>query len=198
MLISIRSTGSLRAAVTDGVTIGHPCCGFHDCKEPLTTQRDKHCCHHQHLNNTCAVTTCSNNTDGRHQTCSQPGHRILETRGVEAHTALFQLRRRLERLKIYHPGDETSSSHSEDNAAAALADGEVVEIEAEVQGHPDKPEAGNQKPRARFGRRRTHNEELCVATCGIIFGRATMYGSEGPNGVRVSKSLQVQRSFSDC
>ena len=99
---------------------------------------------------------------------------------------MFQLRRHLERLKIYHPDDEPSDG----NAAVALADGEVVEIEAEGQGHPDKPEAGNQKARACFGRRRTHNEELCVATCGVILGRPTMLGSEGPNGIRVSPNCR--------
>jgi hypothetical protein len=33
------------------------------------------------------------------------------------------------------------------------------------------------------------NEELCVATYGLIYGRATMFGSEGPNGIRVSNVL---------
>lgn len=49
-----------------------------------------------------------------------------------------------------------------------------------------KLDTGNKSVRARFGRRRTHNEELCVASCGVILGRATFYGSEAPNGVRVS------------
>ena len=49
-----------------------------------------------------------------------------------------------------------------------------------------KPETGNRNTKARFGRRWTHNEELCVASCGVILGRATFYGSEAPNGVWVS------------
>ena len=49
-----------------------------------------------------------------------------------------------------------------------------------------KPETGNRSVKARFGRRRTHNEQLCVASCGVILGRATFFGSEAPNGVRVS------------
>jgi hypothetical protein len=48
-----------------------------------------------------------------------------------------------------------------------------------------KPETGNRKIRAQFGRKRTHNEQLCVGSCGVILGRATFYGSEAPNGVRV-------------
>ncbi|GJE86647.1 hypothetical protein PsYK624_027280 [Phanerochaete sordida] len=48
-----------------------------------------------------------------------------------------------------------------------------------------KPATGNRLLRALFGRRRTHNEELCVASCGVILGRATFFGSEAPNGVRI-------------
>ncbi|KAF7294714.1 hypothetical protein MIND_01008700 [Mycena indigotica] len=62
---------------------------------------------------------------------------------------------------------------------------------------PDKPSVGNQKPKARFGRRRTHNEELCVMSCGVIVGRATFYGSEAPNGVRKfwKRLFPTQRSL---
>ncbi|KAF7968972.1 hypothetical protein HWV62_28773 [Athelia sp. TMB] len=169
----------LRAVVTDGVTIGHPCCGVHDCKEPLRSQRNRFCPTHWDKNTECAVVGCTNAMSPSHTTCAEPDHRSLETRGVEAHTAMFQLRRRLERLKVYHPEDEGDTIE----AGEALATGEVVEIEDD--NHPNKPESGNRKVRARFGRRRTHNEQLCVTTCGIILGRATMYGSEGVNGVRL-------------
>ena len=130
----------------------------------------------------CAIMDCMRDIGGRHQTCDIPEHRALETQGVESHTAMFQLRRRLERLKIYHAPDKTTSFGDEDVSLSFLL-GEIVEVE--LDSHPSKPESGNTKTRARFGRRRTHNEELCVATCGVILGRATMYGSEGPNGVRV-------------
>ncbi|OJT04033.1 hypothetical protein TRAPUB_5269 [Trametes pubescens] len=42
---------------------------------------------------------------------------------------------------------------------------------------------GNRRLHALFGRRRTHNEELCVTSCGVIIGRATFFGSEAVNGV---------------
>jgi len=29
--------------VTDGVTIGHPCCGIHNCHEPLANNHDRFC-----------------------------------------------------------------------------------------------------------------------------------------------------------
>lgn len=57
---------------------------------------------------------------------------------------------------------------------------------------PDKSDKGNAAPRARFGRRRTHNEQLCVATCGVITGRATFYGSEAVSGHRVRLYTAIQ------
>lgn len=63
---------------------------------------------------------------------------------------------------------------------------EDEDITIDISGICDgKPETGNRSVRAQFGRRWTHNEQLCVASCGVILGRATFYGSEAPNGVRV-------------
>lgn len=60
------------------------------------------------------------------------------------------------------------------------------DVTIDVSGICDgKPDTGNRNVRARFGRRWTHNEQLCVASCGVILGRATFYGSEAPNGVCV-------------
>jgi hypothetical protein len=52
-----------------------------------------------------------------------------------------------------------------------------------------KPDMGNQKLHAQFGRKRSHNEELCVASCGILYGHQRFFGSEAPNGVQVSSKL---------
>lgn len=68
------------------------------------------------------------------------------------------------------------------------ADDHIV-IDADDNICDGKPEEGNRKLRAQFGRRRSHNEELCVASCGVIHGRERFYGSEAPNGVRVCVSL---------
>lgn len=48
-----------------------------------------------------------------------------------------------------------------------------------------KSEDGNKVPKARFSRRRTHNEQLLVACCGVIPARATMHGAESVSGVKV-------------
>ncbi|KAH9475970.1 hypothetical protein JR316_0011535 [Psilocybe cubensis] len=45
-----------------------------------------------------------------------------------------------------------------------------------------KSDKGNVVPKARFARRRTHNEQLLVSCCGIINARATMFGAESVSG----------------
>jgi hypothetical protein len=49
--------------------------------------------------------------------------------------------------------------------------------------------ATGRKLRARFGRRRTHNEQLVVAPCGMILARETFYGAEGVGSVIVRGQL---------
>lgn len=93
---------------------------------------------------------------------------------------MFKLKERLQRARC-QPRDAIPSNNPD---AAPHNDDE---LEIDTNGICDgKPATGNTAVRARFGRRRTHNEELCVASCGVILGRATFYGSEAPNGVRVS------------
>ena len=93
--------------------------------------------------------------------------------------AMFQLQRRLERS--YKIPDAPNSTDIEDSGA----DGDQEEVEITKGDCGGKSAGGNQKFRARFGRRRTHNDELCVASCGVILGRTTFYGSEAPSAVRV-------------
>lgn len=50
---------------------------------------------------------------------------------------------------------------------------------------PDKPETGNRRVQAQFSRRRTHNEQIIVAPCGVIIARTTMYGAEAVTSVIV-------------
>lgn len=66
---------------------------------------------------------------------------------------------------------------------------EEVELtlpDSQFEGCDGKSAKGNRVVRACFGRKSTHNEQLCVYSCGITAGRATFFGSEAPNGVRVS------------
>ncbi|KAI0072019.1 hypothetical protein K474DRAFT_462626 [Panus rudis PR-1116 ss-1] len=56
---------AVRAVVMDGVSIGRPCCGEHDCKNPLPNQRARFCDDHKHLYNICSVVGCNAEVDIR-------------------------------------------------------------------------------------------------------------------------------------
>jgi hypothetical protein len=182
--------------VTDGVTIGHPCCGVHDCDIPLTSVKHRFCPQHYRHELVCSVTLCEDATEPGFRTCTSPDHRQIELAYDQRGKAMFQLKHRLERLKLSQPSDSLPTiprlSQDEDlqpDDETDFADGEGV---FDLTGYcEDKPEGGNRAVRARFGRRRTHNEELCVASCGVILGRATFFGSEAPNGVRVCCPLHL-------
>jgi len=90
--------------------------------------------------------------------------------------------------------EEDDSQVSVDDAAAATLNSLLMDIDTEGLGDRYGTDAnakspnGNHVPKARFGRRRTHNEQLVVACCGVIIARGTMYGAEALSGVRVSMS----------
>lgn len=54
-----------------------------------------------------------------------------------------------------------------------------------------KSTEGNRRLKARFGRRRTHNEQTLVRPCGVIFARATFYGAEAVSNFLVRFSLHL-------
>ncbi|KAA1475663.1 hypothetical protein DENSPDRAFT_826307 [Dentipellis sp. KUC8613] len=170
----------IRAVVMDGITIGRPCCKVHNCQEELPSQRAHFCKNHAGLNNECVVVGCHAAAPPGYKTCPDPSHRTLED--TNGRSALFILRRRLERLRMSaSAGDEEGI---EDGLQEVGADGIPRDVDENDQ-CTEKPDGGNTQPKARFGRRRTHNEQLVVATCGVILGRATMFGSEGLDGTRV-------------
>ena len=162
----------MRAVVMDGIAIGRPCCNEHDCQEPLPSQRARYCAKHTSKSTICVVIGCNEQATPGHQTCTITPHRDLED--PTNRSSWFVLRRRLDRLR---------TTSLEDNGEDLTE--ELIEVDEDGE-CPSKSEEGNTKPRARFGRRRTHNEQLVVATCGVILGRATMYGSEGIHGTLVS------------
>jgi len=114
-------------------------------------------------------------------------------------TRMFQLKARLvcncERLtgeNTLAPFQASAAAEiglvvDEENAMEVLEGDEAVEVEIDIDDKCDgKSRDRRRKLKGRFGRNRTHNDELCVYSCGMIAGRAAMYGSEAPNGVRVS------------
>jgi hypothetical protein len=211
----------MRALVTDGVTMGHPCCGHHECKIPLANNRHRYCPEHWNQEKLCSVRGCNENAEAGYKSCGDPVHRQKERDYYEEGTAIGQLLRRARRAGIYQPDDSvpliSTSTRVEfsgslesgvlqpvDSPAQGVepsayqSDNEIEQEELESSNQPpaqplsipdpdvDKAPSGNRKLMTQFGRRRTHNEQLCVCPCGIIIGRETFYGSEGVRNVVVS------------
>jgi hypothetical protein len=156
----------------------------------------------------CSVVGCSNLAQKPFKTCSIASCRALEDTYDIRKTAMFQLQRRLPNFKdsyikdSYGPLDPISRSTSstavgiddagfmEGNVDADFSDDELGEDDKLISAAnpaipaPAPPAAG--KNRTQFGRRRTHNEQLCVGSCGIVVGRKTFFGSEGIENVLVS------------
>ncbi|KAJ7211529.1 hypothetical protein C8J57DRAFT_1097682, partial [Mycena rebaudengoi] len=176
------------SAVTDGITVGRPCCAIHDCKERLPTTKHRYCATHRDLDNECVETNCNGRADTGFRTCGLEEHRSLESFHYLQGKSMFQLRHRLQRLKVSQTHDSLSLGPAPFHPCMRnKLDGTLLPDSLEPNAGDDlegKPEKGNRTLRARFGRRRTHNEQLCVGSCGVILGRATFYGSEAPNGVR--------------
>ncbi|KDR76382.1 hypothetical protein GALMADRAFT_480195 [Galerina marginata CBS 339.88] len=163
----------LRVIVTDGITIGHPCCGVAHCDQPLQNNQDRFCSLHQDEENICAVVNCRNRVEVGYLTCHLEKHRALETHRKMSKKGFFQLRDHLSRQKVTHPNDAFNPEAQDDHIDETLLGPEDIDPACQ-----DKDEDGKRRLRARFGRRRSHNEQIFVRPCGIIVARATFFGSE--------------------
>ncbi|KAJ7509683.1 hypothetical protein B0H11DRAFT_1702569, partial [Mycena galericulata] len=95
--MKVVGTSRLSACVTDGVTVGHACCGVHDCKIPLANQRAWFCPSHGERRFICVVNGCENPSEVHWRTCVTPSHRAYEQDRRTKGKAMFQLRARLAR-----------------------------------------------------------------------------------------------------
>jgi hypothetical protein len=182
------SLDKVQPVVCDGDSIGFPCCGVHNCTEPLVNLKERFCHAHDYLKDECAVTTCSNPHESGFRTCTDAAHRALEVAYFSKGKSLLQLKARLKHAR---------NSHSYDpEPLEELVESDEAMIEATFC--DGKAEAGNRTFKAYFGRRRSHNEQLILRTCGVILSRATMYGSEAVSGVNVrflSKTFVLQSNL---
>ncbi|KAG1840446.1 hypothetical protein F4604DRAFT_1598862 [Suillus subluteus] len=88
-------THKVQAIITDGLSMGHPCCGVFRCTEPLVNNCHRFCPMHHHLHLICAINNCSQpvvaDTMGKPtKTCNDPMHQEMERLNNEAANALHQ------------------------------------------------------------------------------------------------------------
>lgn len=171
--------------VCDGVTVGRFGCGAPRCANPPTSARDIFCPEHAYLQGICHVTGCDEKVVLGSKTCADPCHREAEEKYYAAGTAAFQLKLRYER-----------SRHDEETEGVVWEEGEELDtgsdavyevlISEKDSAHKD----GTSKAvRGQFGRRRTHNEQLIIAPCGMILARETFTFSEAFSLVAVCVCL---------
>lgn len=166
-----------RAVVTDGVTLGHPCCAEHDCPEPLISNRHHFCKKHTAFEGRCVVRDCANPRLESSQVCYLPEHQDIEKERKLRGKSQFQLKDRLRRQGVLQLDNSASTEPQEP--------GDDDEIGPRID--EGKSEKGNHNHTAFFGRRRTHNEQLIVCCCGVIIARRTFFGSEAVSKVSVSR-----------
>jgi hypothetical protein len=165
------------AVVTDGLTLGHPACSIHNCHEALANNHHRYCLLHEDRNRICSIKTCERAVIPGRLVCDNGDHVAVETTYKLRGQAFFQLKDRLARAQIAHPDDSTSS----ERPLVELEDAEEEEFAVRESGSPT-----GRRLKAQFGRKRTHNEQLIVAPCGIITARETFYGAEAQGSVAVS------------
>jgi len=182
-------------AVMDGVTLGHPCCAFHNCKIPLTTSRDRFCVTHRSLSNICAIKYCSTIVVEGKKTCANPSHQEVERLYILRGESRVQLQEKLKRQRVSHPNDgiaeevdlgELIDDDEEEEFELDELDPRLVhgvnEAVSDPRGASPLPTGsamgGKKRISARFGRKRIHNEQILVAPCGMILARDTFFGAE--------------------
>ncbi|KAF8833461.1 hypothetical protein BDN67DRAFT_868878, partial [Paxillus ammoniavirescens] len=99
----ITPASKFSVVVTDGITVGRPCCGVHNCHKPLLNNCDCFCLQTLGLVNVCAVIGCQQPTILSTKTCDLPTHQAVEEAYTLRGQAFFQLQKRLQRSHIANP-----------------------------------------------------------------------------------------------
>jgi hypothetical protein len=126
-------------------------------------------------------------TAPKSRTCLDLDHQATEKTHHERGQARFQLKERMKRARVAHPNDALSQEETH-------TDGES---DSDIEKNNSGPEKSKPRIKARFSRRRTHNEQIIVAPCGVILSRATFFGAEGVGSVIVRPFFSLSQ-FECC
>lgn len=205
--------------VIDGISIGCPCCGKHNCHIPLGSNHNRFCPMHQDLDGQCAIVGCerpirkSGPNEAKTLVCTDPKHREIECVHTQKGQARFVLKDRLLRQRVSHPEDavakdvgvdelEDLDDVEEEFTVVVTESGEEQAIPQRLNSDgPDSSDHGAKPPRkvcAQFGQRRSHNEQIFVAPCGDIIAQETFFGAEAVSSVVMSVSCAYLPSTLIC
>ncbi|KIK90955.1 hypothetical protein PAXRUDRAFT_91841, partial [Paxillus rubicundulus Ve08.2h10] len=80
-----------QVVISDGITLGHPCCGIFQCMEPLQKSQHHFCKSHNHLHDVCAVNACEHLVVEGGQTCGLLAHQTMEALSIAKGKSAFTL-----------------------------------------------------------------------------------------------------------
>jgi hypothetical protein len=79
--------------ISDGITLGHACCGVFCCTEYLQSNHNRFCAQHFHKHKECAVVDCDRLvSDGK--ACDNPNHQKMQTLCIAKGGSAFSLTER--------------------------------------------------------------------------------------------------------
>ncbi|KAH6901611.1 hypothetical protein BKA70DRAFT_1435986 [Coprinopsis sp. MPI-PUGE-AT-0042] len=110
----------IKVVVTDGVTVGRPCCRHFNCKDNLLNNKDRFCKRHSNEKYDCCIKGCSQRVTEGHKTCTTPAHRASEAAYLEQGTARFQLVKLMEKARVSQPEDSMDTNPSTEEVDADL------------------------------------------------------------------------------
>lgn len=113
--------------------------------------------------------------------CIDPKHQEAKKLYQDRQQAHFQLKERLQRARVAHPSDAIA----QDVGVVDLIDADDEEEDLEISGQDSAAKNPPKRIHVRLGCKRTHNEQIIVAPCGMIIARETFYGAEGIGSVIV-------------
>lgn len=93
------------SVVLDGVNMGCPCCGVHDCNNTLESVCNHFCAEHDKYNGECAIVSCLEAIKKVFKTCKLQDHPKIKLHYYECGKAMFQLKKNLDHVKISQTHD---------------------------------------------------------------------------------------------
>src|ERR1700692_1458385 len=90
--------------ISDGITLGHACCGVFRCTEYLQSNRHRFCSQHFSKHNECAVTSCERPVSNG-KACDDPHHQKMQALRIAKGGSAFSLTERLQRQSVSPPID---------------------------------------------------------------------------------------------
>ncbi|EGG03688.1 uncharacterized protein MELLADRAFT_89997 [Melampsora larici-populina 98AG31] len=198
---------SIRAVVTDGLTIGHWRCSASSdqlreialklghpmpegpCTNKLDNINDRFCRDHfVILGNRCQAQPCSKAAITGSETCEDVDHIKAWAAFNEKIKGNFSLTSILNRPGSHLPTDPTVHLDAD---TAQILNLEVLQHADESQrAHEAARDGGESQAAGKYllSRSRTHNDQLIVAPCGIILARKTFYNAESVSAVKVDRT----------